>query len=77
MLQIQASRRQRELINKSWENFVARTSNYEAMKVRNLMEQKIYIHDVFIIIVKFQTHFLMNYVDIQVEVIVNFLFTQT
>lgn len=44
MLQIQATRTQRELINKSWENFVARTSNYEAMKVRNLMEQKILIH---------------------------------
>ncbi|NWZ92395.1 CFA69 protein, partial [Nesospiza acunhae] len=39
--EIQASQIQREMVNKSWENFLARTSNYEALKVRNLMEQKI------------------------------------
>ncbi|NXF22466.1 CFA69 protein, partial [Rhodinocichla rosea] len=39
--EIQAAQIQREMINKSWENFLARTSNYEALKVRNLMEQKI------------------------------------
>ncbi|NWZ37907.1 CFA69 protein, partial [Brachypodius atriceps] len=39
--QIQDTHTQRELINKSWENFLARTSNFEALKVRNLMEQKI------------------------------------
>ncbi|NXQ25123.1 CFA69 protein, partial [Alaudala cheleensis] len=38
--EIQAICTQRELINKSWENFLTRTSNYEAFKVRNLMEQK-------------------------------------
>ncbi|NXT62258.1 CFA69 protein, partial [Chaetops frenatus] len=38
---IQATCTQRELINKSWENFLIRTSNYEALKVGNLMEQKI------------------------------------
>ncbi|NXV68276.1 CFA69 protein, partial [Molothrus ater] len=30
--EIQASQIQREMINKSWENFLARTSNYEALK---------------------------------------------
>ncbi|NXH29702.1 CFA69 protein, partial [Myiagra hebetior] len=30
--EIQATRTQRERINKSWENFLARTSNYEALK---------------------------------------------
>ncbi|NWR17740.1 CFA69 protein, partial [Emberiza fucata] len=39
--EIQAAQIQREMIKKSWENFLARTSNYEALKVRNLMEQKI------------------------------------
>ncbi|NXW77151.1 CFA69 protein, partial [Hirundo rustica] len=39
--EIQASHTQRELINKSWENFLTWTSNYQALKVRNLMEQKI------------------------------------
>ncbi|NWY24476.1 CFA69 protein, partial [Pheucticus melanocephalus] len=39
--EIQATQIQRDMINKSWENFLARTSNYEALKVRNLMEQKI------------------------------------
>ncbi|NXK57589.1 CFA69 protein, partial [Sylvietta virens] len=39
--QIQAAHTQGELINKSWKDFVARTSNYEALKVRNLREQKI------------------------------------
>ncbi|NXG04835.1 CFA69 protein, partial [Sakesphorus luctuosus] len=29
---IQATRKQREMINKSWENFLTRTSNYEALK---------------------------------------------
>ncbi|NXP91871.1 CFA69 protein, partial [Passerina amoena] len=38
---IQATQIQRDMINKSWENFLARTSNYEALKVRNLLEQKI------------------------------------
>uniref|UniRef100_A0A8C3R1N3 Cilia and flagella associated protein 69 n=1 Tax=Cyanoderma ruficeps TaxID=181631 RepID=A0A8C3R1N3_9PASS len=36
--EIQATFRQRDLINKSWENFFTRTSNYEALKVRNPME---------------------------------------
>ncbi|NXD18941.1 CFA69 protein, partial [Spelaeornis formosus] len=39
--EIQASQTQRELINKSWENFLTRTSNYEELKVRNLIEKKI------------------------------------
>ncbi|NWZ16154.1 CFA69 protein, partial [Agelaius phoeniceus] len=30
--EIQASQIQREMVNKSWENFLARTSNYEALK---------------------------------------------
>ncbi|NXY15235.1 CFA69 protein, partial [Atrichornis clamosus] len=38
---IQATRTQRDMINKSWKNFLARTSNYEALKVRTLMQQKI------------------------------------
>lgn len=41
------------------------------------MEQKIYNYGVVIIIVKFQTHFLMNYKNIKVEVIVNFIFIWT
>ncbi|NWT64560.1 CFA69 protein, partial [Prunella himalayana] len=40
-MEIQATHTQRELIKKYWENFLTRTSNYEALKVRNLMEQKI------------------------------------
>lgn len=40
------------------------------------MEQKIYSY-VILIIVKFQTPFLMNYKNIQVEVIENFIFTET
>ncbi|NXB75547.1 CFA69 protein, partial [Donacobius atricapilla] len=38
--EIQATFTQRELINKSWENFLTRTSNFEALKVRKLTEQK-------------------------------------
>ncbi|NWR48830.1 CFA69 protein, partial [Regulus satrapa] len=37
---IQATYTQRQWINKSWEDFLTRTSDYEALKVRNLMEQK-------------------------------------
>ncbi|NXO66572.1 CFA69 protein, partial [Phainopepla nitens] len=39
--EITATQIQRERIKKSWENFLARTSSYEALKVRNLIEQKI------------------------------------
>uniref|UniRef100_A0A8C9NCZ2 Cilia and flagella associated protein 69 n=1 Tax=Serinus canaria TaxID=9135 RepID=A0A8C9NCZ2_SERCA len=38
---IKATHTQKEMINKSWENFLARTSNYEELKVRNLMKQEI------------------------------------
>ncbi|NXO26981.1 CFA69 protein, partial [Cisticola juncidis] len=39
--EIKASQTQREMINKSWEDFLTRTSNFEALKVRNLMEKEI------------------------------------
>ncbi|XP_071416723.1 cilia- and flagella-associated protein 69 isoform X2 [Pithys albifrons albifrons] len=39
---IQATRKQREMINKSWENFLIRTSNYEALKkAKKLQEEAI------------------------------------
>lgn len=38
MLQIKAIHKQREMLNKSWENFLTRTSNYEALKVRNISD---------------------------------------
>ncbi|NWV17705.1 CFA69 protein, partial [Origma solitaria] len=38
---LQAMHTQRESIKKSWENFLSRTSNYETLKVRNLMEKNI------------------------------------
>uniref|UniRef100_A0A8C0V2R7 Cilia and flagella associated protein 69 n=1 Tax=Cyanistes caeruleus TaxID=156563 RepID=A0A8C0V2R7_CYACU len=50
---------QKEAIKESWENFLTRTSNYEALKVRNLMEQKIHSRGVVIITAKFQTHFVL------------------
>uniref|UniRef100_A0A8C5X1A7 Cilia and flagella associated protein 69 n=1 Tax=Malurus cyaneus samueli TaxID=2593467 RepID=A0A8C5X1A7_9PASS len=36
--EFQAAYTQRELTKKSWENFLTRTSDFEALKVRNLME---------------------------------------
>ncbi|NWR90911.1 CFA69 protein, partial [Furnarius figulus] len=39
---IQATRRQKEIINKSWQNFLTRTSNYEALKkAKKLQEEAI------------------------------------
>uniref|UniRef100_A0A8B9MPV2 Cilia and flagella associated protein 69 n=1 Tax=Accipiter nisus TaxID=211598 RepID=A0A8B9MPV2_9AVES len=35
---IQAIHKQREMVNKSWKNFLTRTSKYEALKVRNLSD---------------------------------------
>ncbi|NWW34786.1 CFA69 protein, partial [Panurus biarmicus] len=37
--EIQASCTQRELINKSWQNFLARTSNYEALKKAKMLQE--------------------------------------
>ncbi|NXN32982.1 CFA69 protein, partial [Nycticryphes semicollaris] len=37
---IQAIRKQREMVNKSWENFLARTSNYEALKKAKRLQEK-------------------------------------
>ncbi|NWI52600.1 CFA69 protein, partial [Calyptomena viridis] len=37
---IQAILKQREMINKSWENFLARTSNYEALKKAKKLQEK-------------------------------------
>ncbi|NXR23974.1 CFA69 protein, partial [Cinclus mexicanus] len=39
--EIQATQTRRDLIKISWENFLTQTSNCEALKVRNLMEQRI------------------------------------
>ncbi|NWU41010.1 CFA69 protein, partial [Hylia prasina] len=39
--EIQDSHRQRELINKSWQNFLARTSNYEALKKAKILQEKL------------------------------------
>ncbi|NXQ56996.1 CFA69 protein, partial [Anthoscopus minutus] len=39
--EIQATLTQAERMNISWENFLTRTSDHEALKVRNLMEQKL------------------------------------
>ncbi|NXO42484.1 CFA69 protein, partial [Locustella ochotensis] len=36
---IQASPTQRDIINKSWENFVARTSSYEALKKAKMLQE--------------------------------------
>nr|XP_041570338.1 cilia- and flagella-associated protein 69 isoform X2 [Taeniopygia guttata] len=36
---IQATHTQRELINKSWENFLTRTSNYEALKKAKMLQE--------------------------------------
>lgn len=80
ILQIQAVHKQKEMVNKSWENFLTRTSNYEALKVKKKKKSewrsKIFIHNVVIITGKFQTHFLMNYEVIHVKAVVNFMFTQ-
>ncbi|NXJ71494.1 CFA69 protein, partial [Rostratula benghalensis] len=38
---IQAIHKQRELVNKSWENFLARTSNYEALKKAKRLQEKL------------------------------------
>ncbi|XP_027494827.1 cilia- and flagella-associated protein 69-like isoform X2 [Corapipo altera] len=38
--QIRATRKQREMINKSWENFLTRTSNYEALKKAKKLQEK-------------------------------------
>ncbi|NWX66870.1 CFA69 protein, partial [Promerops cafer] len=37
--EIQATHTQRELINKSWENFLTRTSNYEALKKAKMLQK--------------------------------------
>ncbi|NXQ45857.1 CFA69 protein, partial [Catharus fuscescens] len=37
--EIQATQTQRELINKSWENFLTRTSNYEALKKAKILQE--------------------------------------
>ncbi|XP_051658089.1 cilia- and flagella-associated protein 69-like isoform X3 [Manacus candei] len=37
---IRATRKQREMINKSWENFLTRTSNYEALKKAKKLQEK-------------------------------------
>ncbi|NWX48936.1 CFA69 protein, partial [Steatornis caripensis] len=37
---IQAIHKQRETVNKSWENFLARTSNYEALKKAKKLQEK-------------------------------------
>ncbi|NXR77080.1 CFA69 protein, partial [Pycnonotus jocosus] len=39
--QIQDTHTQRELINKSWENFLARTSNFEALKKAKMHQEKL------------------------------------
>ncbi|XP_041322133.1 cilia- and flagella-associated protein 69 [Pyrgilauda ruficollis] len=39
--EIQATRIQRDLTNKSWENFLARTSNYEALKKAKMLQNKL------------------------------------
>ncbi|XP_027540642.1 cilia- and flagella-associated protein 69-like isoform X2 [Neopelma chrysocephalum] len=40
ILQIRATCKQREMINKSWENFLTRTSNYEALKKAKKLQEK-------------------------------------
>lgn len=40
VLQIRAVHKQKEMVNKSWENFLIRTSNYEALKVKNKTTKK-------------------------------------
>lgn len=80
VLQIRAVHKQKEMVNKSWENFLIRTSNYEALKVKNKTKiwwNKMCIHSVVIIIGKFLMLFLMNDEVIQVEDAVNVMFTQT
>ncbi|NXV11581.1 CFA69 protein, partial [Cepphus grylle] len=37
---IQARNKQREIVNKSWENFLTRTSNYEALKKAKRLQEK-------------------------------------
>ncbi|NXP12110.1 CFA69 protein, partial [Thinocorus orbignyianus] len=37
---IQVIRKQREMVNKSWENFLTRTSNYEALKKAKRLQEK-------------------------------------
>ncbi|NXC45583.1 CFA69 protein, partial [Penelope pileata] len=37
---IQAVHKQREMVNKSWENFLTRTSNYEALKKAKRLQEK-------------------------------------
>ncbi|KAF1558042.1 Cilia- and flagella-associated protein 69, partial [Eudyptes schlegeli] len=37
---IQATHKQREMVNKSWENFLTRTSNYEALKKAKRLQEK-------------------------------------
>ncbi|NXV44556.1 CFA69 protein, partial [Uria aalge] len=37
---IQAIHKQREMVNKSWENFLSRTSNYEALKKAKRLQEK-------------------------------------
>ncbi|XP_005040890.2 PREDICTED: LOW QUALITY PROTEIN: cilia- and flagella-associated protein 69 [Ficedula albicollis] len=37
--EFQASKTQRKLLNKSWENFLARTSNYEALKKAKMLQE--------------------------------------
>ncbi|NXP23821.1 CFA69 protein, partial [Scytalopus superciliaris] len=38
---IQATHNQREMINKSWENFLTRTSNYEALKKAKKLQEEV------------------------------------
>ncbi|NXG55304.1 CFA69 protein, partial [Hemiprocne comata] len=37
---IQATHKQREMVNKSWQNFLTRTSNYEALKKAKRLQEK-------------------------------------
>ncbi|NXF87402.1 CFA69 protein, partial [Eubucco bourcierii] len=38
---IKATQKQREMVNRSWESFLARTSNFEALKVKRLQEKSV------------------------------------
>ncbi|NWW83675.1 CFA69 protein, partial [Rhynochetos jubatus] len=40
-IEIQATHKQREMVNKSWENFLTRTSNYEALKKAKRLQEKL------------------------------------
>lgn len=78
ILQIRAVHKQKEMVNKSWENFLTRTSNYEALKVKKKKKKNSEWWSkmcVVTIIGKFLTLFLMNDDVIHVEDAVNVMFT--